>query len=247
MQGGCRGNEIWVMDAGGENPTWSRFTIQAHGLKVLTIGNRARLGILRPDGVFYLDPYYRQDDVVLDASGSYMVTQRPISWYFETNTQGANRAHDAWCNLQQVAPTFGNMTGTVRYGIKAHTIDGKRSDVEKIYQDFRPMEHAKATWDVQDMLLVRRNMVEWFFYAGSVEGEYSHGNISAVQYRYTPVSVNVGYEYGSIETFEYGRNAYGALDAYGDGYGEYDARGVKGPTTHSENGIPTTYVDYTRP
>jgi hypothetical protein len=226
LEAGCRGNEIWVMDAGGENPTWSRFTIQAHGLKVFTVGNRARLGVLRPDGIYYLDPYYRMDDYVHPST---YVFQRPIDWYFETNTQGANRAHDAWCNLQQVAPTLGNMTGTMRYGIKGHTVDGKRADTEKTFSDNRPFEHEKATWDVQDMLLVRRNLMEWFFYAGSVDGEYSHGNISAVQYRYTPVSVNVGYEYGSVETFEYGSNV------------------ADGPDVYSDNGIPTPYMDYSRP
>ena len=35
--------------------------------------------------------------------------------------------------------------------------------------------------------------------------ELSYGQINLVQYRYTPVSVNVGYEYGSVETFDYAR------------------------------------------
>jgi hypothetical protein len=222
----CRGNEIWVYDVGSEKGSWSRFTIQAHGLKVITVGNRARLGVLRPDGIYYLDPYYRKDDYVHPST---YVFQRPIEWYFETNTQGANRAHDAWCNLQQVAPILGNMSGTMRYGIKALTIDGQRGDKEKIFTDGRPFDNEKSVWDVQDMLLVRRNMMEWFFYAGSVEGEYSHGNISAVQYRYTPVSVNVGYEFGSIETFEYGSNV------------------ADGPNVYTDNAIPTPYIDYSRP
>jgi hypothetical protein len=50
-----------------------------------------------------------------------------------------------------------------------------------------------------------------------------------VQYRYAPVSVNVGYEFGSIETFEYGRAALAA-----------DSR-----TT--DNGVPMPFVDTRRP
>jgi hypothetical protein len=49
--------------------------------------------------------------------------------------------------------------------------------------------------------------------------------VNYVQYRYTPVSVNVGYEYGSVETFEYGSN----------------------PQGYSENGIPIPFTDFSRP
>ena len=55
---------------------------------------------------------------------------------------------------------------------------------------------------------------EWFFYCGNVEGKPGSGHINLVQYRYTPVSVNVGYEYGSVETFEYGRNVAQGADGY---------------------------------
>jgi hypothetical protein len=84
-------------------------------------------------------------------------------------------------------------------------------------------------WDVDDQLLVRRDFKEWVFFAGSVQGKHSWGQLSAVQYRYTPVSVNVGYEYGSVETFEYGANV------------------SAGPTAYSANGIPTPMADYSRP
>jgi hypothetical protein len=49
-----------------------------------------------------------------------------------------------------------------------------------------------------------------------------------VQYRYAPVSVNVGYEYGSVETFEYGRDV--ALAA-----------------SNTANGIPVPALDARRP
>ena len=65
--------------------------------------------------------------------------------------------------------------------------------------------------------------------AESVDGEVSTGQIDFVQYRYTPVSVNVGYEYGEVETFEYGRSQVQATDR----------------TTF--NGVPTPMADTARP
>jgi hypothetical protein len=35
--------------------------------------------------------------------------------------------------------------------------------------------------------------------------QQSYGQLSLVQYRYAPISVNAGYEYGSVETFDYAR------------------------------------------
>jgi hypothetical protein len=77
-------------------------------------------------------------------------------------------------------------------------------------------------------------MAEWFFYASSIVDEDgvvqpSSGQINLVQYRYTPVTVNTGYEWGSVETFEYGR----AGNAAGD--------------RNTVNGVPIPYVDTGRP
>ena len=55
---------------------------------------------------------------------------------------------------------------------------------------------------------------------------FGGGQVDAVQYRYTPATVNVGYEYGSVETFEYGVSA------------------EAGATTDS--GTPQPYVDLSR-
>jgi hypothetical protein len=74
------------------------------------------------------------------------------------------------------------------------------------------------------MLLVRQDLKEWFFYARSLPDTVGTGSIGFVQYRYTPVSVNIGYEFGSVETFEYGSDS---------GY--------------AQNGIPRPYIDYSRP
>ena len=209
---GCLGNEIWVYDiAGGESGTWARLLIQASALRVIDYGARVYMGVVRPDGLFYLDPDARQDDYVLDDG---TVGQRPIPWFFEMNTQGANKAHDAWAHLQQIVLTLGDFDGVMEYGIRAKTINGTPLDVSKRFSDFEGPDIDGLSWELQDALMVRRDLMQWFFYARSVEGEPSWGQINTVQYRYTPVSVNVGYEHGSVETFEYSRNVSNGNDAY---------------------------------
>jgi hypothetical protein len=82
---------------------------------------------------------------------------------------------------------------------------------------------------VDDVLQIRRDLKEWYFFASSVDGVEGVGSVNYVQYRYTPVSVNVGYEYGSIETFEYGANV------------------TEGANGYAANGVPRPMMDYSRP
>jgi hypothetical protein len=226
LEPGCKGNEIWVLDLGIESNPWSRFMIQASAVRPVTVGPMTYIGVSRPDGLYYLDARARLDHYVSD-NGE--VLQRPISWMFETNTQGANRAHDAWAHLQQVGLTLGNFKGSVEYGVRGWSLHGTQVDVFKRFTDDREEEDHFATFDVEDFLLIRRDMKEWFFYARSVPEVEGSGLIGLVQYRYTPVSVNVGYEFGSVESFEYGANVAG------------------GNTDTMANGIPRPYIDQTRP
>ena len=232
LEEGCRGNELWIYDVSGENGVWSRLLVQGLALRVLTVGGKDFLSVTRPEGLYYLDPDAREDAYVVmdDQSPDYRkVLQRPIPWKFETNTQGANRAHDAWAHLQQVQLTLGNFVGTMRYGIRGQDVNHRLIDAWKQFSDNHPLPEDGTLWDVDDILQVRRDMKEWYFHAESVDGVHSSGQIGYVQYRYTPVSVNVGYEFGSIETFEYGRNT------------------ESGPNGHSENGIPVPAIDFSRP
>jgi hypothetical protein len=222
LEPGCKGNEVWVFDISAENGHWSRLLVQGNALRVFNVGPREVLGVTRPDGLYYLDPTARLDDYV-GADGK--VYQRPIPWRFETNTQGANRAHDAWAHLQQLGITLGNFLGTMRYGVRGHDVHGQHLTFEKEFSATGVDENDGFSWDVDDVLLIRRDMKEWFLFGSSVPDKESWGSLGYAQYRYTPVSVNVGYEYGSIETFEYGSN----------------------PAGYSENGIPLPYMDYTRP
>jgi hypothetical protein len=66
LEKGCKGNEIWVLDIQAENGTWSRFLIQALALRAIDVGTGSYMGVTRPEGLFYLDPDYRRDDVVPD-------------------------------------------------------------------------------------------------------------------------------------------------------------------------------------
>jgi hypothetical protein len=232
LENGCKGNEIWVYDIGAENGNWSRFLIQGAALRVFSLGVREFVGVTRPEGLYYLDFDARADDYVnLDStSPDYLkVYSKPIPWRYETNTQGANRAHDAWAHLQQVGITLGDFVGTMEYGVHGQDVNGNIIDVSKRFTDDRPVPDDDTLWDVDDILQVRRDMKEWYFYASSVEGIAGTGQLGYVQYRYTPVSVNVGYEFGSVETFQYGTNV------------------EAGPTVYSDNGIPIPYMDYTRP
>lgn len=210
LEAGCFGNEIWVFDATAETGTWSRWLIQAHSLRKIEQNGKIYMSVVRPDGIYYLDPEYDLDDKVDVLGGN--VGTRTIPWKLETNTQGANRAHDAWARLQQANIVVGNFTGAMRYGIKSWDINGKEVKVEKIYRS--PHGDVALTdfpFDHEDMMRIGRDLKEWFFFAESVVEDGVHhrsfGQINLVQYRYAPVSVNVGYEYGSVETFEYGHAA----------------------------------------
>jgi hypothetical protein len=228
LEDGCFGNEIWVFDAGKDSGTWSRWLIQAKSLRKVEQGGLVHMSVIRPDGIYYLDDAYSSDDYV-DELGD--VLSRPIPWLLETNTQGANRAHDALCNLQQANIVVGNFQGTMRYGVKGWDRHGKPFDVSKIVVD--ELAPGDLPYDLQDFLLVRKDAAEWFFYAQSVEveGEVlpSAGQLSLVQYRYSPLSVNAGFEHGSVETYEYGRVVAGSA------------------TQNTVNGTPVPMIDVRRP
>jgi hypothetical protein len=230
LEEGCNGNELWVFDAAAENGHWSRWKIQALSLRKIEQGGRVYMSVVRPDGIYYLDPLYDRDDYVAD---DLTVQQRFIPWRMETNTQGANRAHDAWCRLQQLQLTVGSFQGRMRWGIRSWDVNGKPVEKSKIIRDDNaPDDIDSLPYDYEDVLLVRKDLKEWLLFAESIteddEVVKSYGQINHVQYRYAPVSVNVGYEYGSVETFEYGRDV--ALAA-----------------SNTANGIPVPALDARRP
>lgn len=230
LEPGCLGNEIWVCDVGsGEGTPWSRFLIQAASLRKIESGGKLYMGVVRPEGIYRLDELAWLDEW----SGG----EKAIPWFFQSNTQGANSARDAWSHLQQIGVTFGNAYGTIRYGIQSWTVDGKPLDLHKVYRQPNTVDFAQRPlpFDHEDLLQVQRGLQQWFFSAGSVldpnTGEVlpSYGQISSVLYRFAPISVNVAYEYGSVQTYEYAQ-----ADAH------WTARS-------SINGVPIPVLDPRRP
>jgi hypothetical protein len=228
LPSGCNGNEIWVLDGQAETPVWSRWLIPAVSLRKVELFGQVYMSVVKPDGIYVLDPARFHDEVVVD--GELVDTQ--ILWQIETNTQGANRAHDAWAHVQNMAITLGNWHGTINWGMRGKDVNGKVVDVSKRTTDITPA--GDMPYDFDDTLQIRRNLKEWHFYASSVETDdpaliYGGGQINTVQYRYTPSTVNTGYEFGSIETFEYGRDVAGAV------------------TSTTTDGVPLPFPDRSRP
>lgn len=237
----CRGNEVWVIDLASTTPTWSRWLTPGVSLRAMDVDDDVMMSLVTPDGIFVFNED-RYTDERFDDAGELEVVNIP--WYLETNTQGANRAHDAWANLQQANIMVGNFLGQLRYGIRGKDVNGMPIEFEKVVLSTNPPPDGVTEESVldgyvmptlspterEDYLLVRRTMKEWVFFAGSVEidGElqFGGGQVNAVQYRYTPATVNVGYEYGSVETFEYG-SMYAA-------------------NATTDSGTPTPYVDMSR-
>lgn len=235
---GCKGNEVWVYDAAKEAATWSRWLVQGIALSKLEVAGKLYVAVSRPESIYVFDPLKATDDV-RSPNGT---LQAPIPWKLETNTQGANRGHDAWAHVQQLTVTFGSFRGAVKYGIRGFDQYGRHIEKTKVYQrEFvDDLASRPAPFDTEDMLQIRADMKEWYFFAESYtalkengtggrdpELQASYGAISNVQYRFTPVSVNVHGELGSVETFEYGRAA-------------------EGLPTNTNNGVPMPYLDQSR-
>lgn len=204
LEEGCWGNEVWVFDAAQKQGSWSRWTVQGQSLRKIEQGGMVYMSLVHPSGIYYFDDGASTDDYVDDAGD---VQTRNIPWLLETNTQGANRAHDAWSNLQQANIQVGFFTGEMEYGIRGKDVNGKDIEIRKVIRD--NAAPGSEAYDIEDFLLIRKVMKEWFFFAHSTVDDNdvvqpSSGQISLVQYRYTPSTVNTGYEYGSVETFEYG-------------------------------------------
>jgi hypothetical protein len=240
LEEGCMGNEVWVFDGAAKNGTWSRWLTQGVSLRKIEVDGVIHMSLIKPDGIYYFDHDSSTDDYVDTTLTE--VASRNITWRMETNTQGANRAHDAWAQLQQANLVVGFFEGRLRYGIRGYDLNGKVQDISKIViapatPDDTTLSAGEVmgdAWDLEDFLLIRRIMKEWFFYAESTETvvdvtDHSAGQISLVQYRYTPSTVNTGYEFGSVETFEYGR------------------AGNDLPDRTTDSGTPISYIDTGRP
>jgi hypothetical protein len=250
LEPNCWGNEVWVIDIAATTPSWSKWSVQGSSLRAMDVDDVVMMSVVHPDGIFTFNEDRYTDERFNKSTGVLEVVNIP--WYLETNTQGANRAHDAWCNLQQANVMVGNFLGQLRYGIRGKDVNGMDVVMEKVVLSDNPPPDGVTDEEIldgyimptlapterEDYLLVRKIMKEWVFFAGSVNDtvdsdpvdlvvpRFGAGQVNSVQYRYTPATVNVGYEYGSVETFEYGA-AYAA-------------------EATTDSGTPQPYVDLSR-
>jgi hypothetical protein len=175
--------------------------------------------LIRPDAIFIFDELAFADEY---ASGSTTLL-RPISWRIETNTLGANRTHDAWAHVHNASVHVGDWLGGFEWGIRAYDVNKQFVEKTKIAHANQDMDGIGFTTgvvtgsvdlgDSTDQLLIDKTLVEWTFFAqstpkkGQTDPWYFFGQIDFVQFMSAPASMNIGYETGSIETFEYVRNA----------------------------------------
>ncbi|WZB38461.1 hypothetical protein SEA_YELLOWPANDA_47 [Microbacterium phage YellowPanda] len=224
LEDDCMGNEIWVIDVGGENPTWSRWLIQGISLRKLQIGDKLYMAVVRPDAIFILDEMAYADEYAEGAD----TLLKNIPWRLETNTLGANRQHDAWALLYQASVHVGDFLGAFEWGIHGYDVNGvevrkkhkrtksKQNDDGVVLENGRVVGNVDLG-DTWDQLSIQRDMMEWTFYAhsvdapppggGSPETWMSYGQIDFVQFMITQMSTNVNYEAGSVQTFEYLRDS----------------------------------------
>ena len=223
LEDDCMGNEVWVLDVAGENPTWSRWLVQGISLKKLQIGDKLFMAVVRPDAIFIFDEMAFTDEYAQGAT----TLRRNIKWALETNTLGANRQHDAWAHVRTAAVHVGDWVGTFEWGVRGFDHNGRQIDINKVSHNVQDNDGVTTTLgriggdvdlgDASDDLYIGKNMVEWTLYAKSheavPEGEAESivwpmfGQIDFVQFMLLQLSKNVGYEDGQIETFEYRRNA----------------------------------------
>ena len=223
LENGCMGNEVWVLDVSGDNPNWSRWTVQGISLRKLQIGNKLYMAIVRPDAIFIFDEMAYMDEYAEGAA----TLRRAIPFKMETNTLGANRAHDAWAHVYQANIHVGDWLGSFEWGIRGYDVNNRLVEKRKRSHAYQTDEGIVLTegsvsgdvdlGDGQDFLQIQRDLMEWTFFAESYTNEetstesYFFGQIDFVQFMMLQQSKNIGSEKGSIETFEYHRNSRNGL------------------------------------
>lgn len=210
VEAGHMGNEIWVCDTHTAE-VWNRWIVGGIALRKVELDGAVYMAVVQKDGIYVFDELQPHDDRRGFTPGT--TSKNPIPWYLETNTQGANRTLDAWGRLQQVNLLLTLFSGSIHFGIYGWDLYGKPVHLEKTLRDLNPVEYSDnpLPFDSEDYFLTRKDLKDWYFYAMSatdVQGNVlpSYGRLSQVTYRFVPTTVNVGYEYGSVQTFEYQRS-----------------------------------------
>ena len=197
------GNQVWVCDTGLEG-AWSVWDVPGTSLRKLEVEGQLFMSITYDRSIYVFDPEKDNDDRLVGTEWK----EVGIQWEIETNTQGANNAHDAWAYVQQLEVVFGNFTGECEYGIRGVDVNGKDVEISKTYRSPQERSHDPLVrYDQMDYLRIERTLREWTFFWRSLPKpkRRTYGSVSYVQYRYTPATVNVGYAHGTVQSFEYGK------------------------------------------
>ena len=172
MTDGYYGNEVWVLDTSQPEGSWSRWTTGGISLRKMAIGGKPVMSLTRPDGIYAFSEQFMMDAYNTGAAGGYVVSELPFHFEAETNTQGANRAHDAWAHLQQLIINIGNWKGGLRYGVRGKDVNGRAVEEMKTIRVNNDGTTLTPTmndvYDQEDFLLVRRDMKEWTFRVESI-------------------------------------------------------------------------------
>ena len=235
LEEGCSGNEVWVLSPSGDTPMWSRWLVQGVSLRRIEINDYLYMSITTPDAVFVFDPYTYADEKI----GPSTTTTAPIKWRFETNVLGANTRRDAMVHLQLVTLSLGDWAGKMNWGLKGWDMYGQYREIKKEFQGaqdsiFLPLpdhqiDQTVDMGDTEDKLQVKHGFMEWTIFCESIEDEWSYGQVNMARFQFIQHSVNVGYEQGSIQTYEYARNR------------------ATGNDRISQNGVPRPLPDPRRP
>lgn len=172
MTDGYYGNEVWVLDVSDPAGSWSRWTVGGISLRKMAIGGKPVMSLTRPDGIYAFSEQFMVDAYNTGAAGSYIISELPFKFEAETNTQGANRAHDAWAHLEQLIVNFGNWKGGVRYGIRGVDLHGQQLEFMKSFRANTDGTTQTPTsddvYDQEDFLRVARDLKEWVFRVESI-------------------------------------------------------------------------------
>ena len=217
-----------------EGSSWSRWTVQGISLRRVEYKDQLYLGMLTDRGLMIFDPSSFVDDARL-LGGT--LTTAPISWSFETNILGANSRRDMAVNLRKATLHLGDWYGTMEWGIRGMDLYGRVLERKKLYQTIQDtpyitderIDDGDDLGDTKDELQTDASLIEWTLFANSSPGKTSYGQIDMARFMFSPLSTNVGYNLGDIDTVEYSRNVMRGNDGY------------------TQNGIPVPRQDTRRP
>lgn len=209
MTDGYYGNEVWVLDTSQPEGSWSRWTTGGISLRKMAIGDKPVMSLTRPDGIYAFSEQFMLDAYNTGAEGGYLVSELPFHFEAETNTQGANRAHDAWAHLQQLIINLGNWKGGLRYGVRGKDVNGRVVEEMKTFRANNDGTNETPTmndvYDQEDFLLVRRDMKEWTFRVESIPTTFTEE---------VPVYES-SYNYGTNTDFETNTTGWESNNALG--------------------------------